>query len=208
MLSAIALVIASLTAGSAAAGGSVGGGRGPGAGQVRQNSQAGSPRLGKGGLVSWDPFDRDPVVVRLGLSEAQKTRIAEVYKEYLAERAKVVEKYRTVRMAQLRRQMWKDLAELNARYKVKIEEILDEGQKVKLVAGTGIVELYRAKIAAAREEINSNGLMAKRDPEKFAKLKSRAEARIKSFGQAMTRDLDAKVGRLRTGSLKGTRAAK
>jgi hypothetical protein len=152
---------------------------------ARAAEGGGAPEL-KPGLCAWDPAEKDPVIVRLGLKPEQKTKIAALYKEYLAKRGEIKEKYREVRMAMLRRGMYRDFSELDTKYRPKFEALLNPAQKTKLTAGRAVVEKYEVEASKTRDVL---------DRETIAEKRGVLEKRLKALSEAMKGELDRRVGK-------------
>ena len=154
-------------------------------------------------LARWGAPGNDPVLARLELSARQKPGLAKVFRAYMARRAEIEKRYEKVRMAMLRRQMYKDLMVCDTEHKTKFRALLTAAQRGKLDTGDAIVEKCAAEVEKARLELADKIELQRSDIKKYAALKARVDKRIAQLEAARDKQLDARVGKLPAAGKKG-----
>lgn len=154
-------------------------------------------------LARWGAPEKDPVLARLELSAKQKTGLAGVFKAYMTRRAEIEKRYEKVRMAMLRRQMYKDLMECDTEYAAKFRALLAAAQRMKLAAGDAVVAKCAAEVEKARQELAEAVELQRSDIKKYAALKARVDKRVDQLQAERDKQLDARVGKLPAAGKKG-----
>jgi len=148
------------------------------------------------GLKRWDEPGKDPVLARLKTGKEQKAKIAEVYKAYTARRGQIREKYAQVRMAMLRRGMYRDFSECDTKFLKKFKAALTADQRRRYDAGVKIEEDCEEKVDQVRDELAKLEPRRKGDPKGYARLKTRCEKLIAALEADRLKKLDRQVGEL------------
>jgi hypothetical protein len=144
-----------------------------------------------------DP-DRDPVLARIGLTDAQKKRFAELCEDYLAQKAEIEKKYADVqgKGPLAKRGMFREMMQLETGAEPEFMKVLTAAQHRKIKAAEQIEKRYRQGVELVNAELDKRAAWARTNPASYADFKASCDRTIAQMKAERNRLLDSRVGKL------------
>jgi hypothetical protein len=145
-------------------------------------------------FAKWAAPGEDPVLCRLKLTDKQKQKFLDLHAGYAKQKAKIVAKYKDVKMVMARRGMYRELMQLEAGAEQEFPKVLTAAQRAKIKTAEGIMANCEAQIAKIKAELEKRQTWARSNPGAYAEFKKRCDGAIKTWTDDRDRKLDQFVG--------------
>jgi hypothetical protein len=146
-------------------------------------------------FAKWAAPGKDPVLCRLKITAKQKQRFGELHSAFAEQKAKIIEKYKEVRMVMARRGMYREIMQLEAGAEAEFPKVLSAEQRRKMATGEKLIAACDAQVAKIRAELDKRQAWARSNPSGYADFKKRCDAAIKGWAEDRDRKLDKFVGK-------------
>lgn len=144
----------------------------------------------------WARPDRDPIVARLGLAEAQKKRLAGLYEAYRAQRAEIEKKHAGAPGPLAKRGMYRELMVLDSGAEKEFAAVLTADQRRRAELAAGIIKRCDEQVAGIGAEIEKRADWARLNPSGYLEFKKRCESAVAACRANRDQQLDRGVGEL------------
>ena len=144
-----------------------------------------------------DP-DRDPVLARIGLTDAQKKKFAELCEDYLAQKAAIEKKYADVQGQNplAKRGMFREMMQLETGAEPEFMKVLTAAQHRKIKAAEQIEKRYQQGVALVNAELDKRAAWARTNPASYADFKASCDRTVAQMKAERDRLLDSRVGKM------------
>ncbi len=144
-----------------------------------------------------DP-DRDPVLARIGLSDAQKKKLAELCEDFVAQKAAIEKKYADVQGQNplAKRGMFREMMQLETGAEPEFMKVLTAAQHRKIKAAEQIEKRYQQGVALVNAELDKRAAWARTNPASYADFKASCDRTVAQMKAERDRLLDSRVGKM------------